>query len=119
MMKEFSNFIRKQGVVGLAIGFLMGGAVSKLVGSFVNDIIQPFLGMIFGSTEGLKSMQYESVTYGNFIATFIDFLIVALVVYFVLGKLAKLDKEKEPTTKIPTKKIAKKLNARKKLIVEI
>lgn len=102
-MKEFSNFIRKQGVVGLAIGFLMGGAVSKLVGSFVNDIIQPFLGMIFGSTEGLKSMKYESVTYGNFIATFIDFVIVAAVVYFVLEKFVKIDK-----AKLTTKKIAKK-----------
>lgn len=102
MIKEFSNFIRTQGVIGLAIGFLMGGAVSKLVGSLVGDIIQPLIGLIFGSTEGLKAMKYESITYGNFIANFIDFLIVAAVVYFILEKLVKIDKEKAPK-QIPNK----------------
>lgn len=92
VIKNFTGFIKTQGVIGLATGFLMGGAVSKFVSSFVEDIVQPLIGMIFGSTEGLKSLHYDSVMYGNFIATFIDFLIVATVVYFVLTKLVGTEK---------------------------
>ena len=40
-MRGFLNFIREQGVVGLAIGFILGGAISKLVAALVNDLINP------------------------------------------------------------------------------
>jgi large conductance mechanosensitive channel len=43
-MKGFLNFIREQGVVGLAVGFILGGSVSKVVTSLVTDIINPVLG---------------------------------------------------------------------------
>lgn len=96
-MQGFITFIREQGVVGLAIGFILGGAVSKLVASLVNDIIQPLIGMLFGSTDGLASLAYKSVSYGSFLAVLIDFLIVAAVVYFGFKalKLEGLDKKKE------------------------
>ena len=92
----FVDFIREQGVVGLAVGFILGGAVSKLVASFVTDIVQPIIGMFFGSTEGLAALSYKSIMWGNFLAILIDFVIVAAVVYFgvkMLG-LDKLDKKK-------------------------
>jgi len=47
-MSDFLDFIRKRGVMGLAIGFLLGGSVSRLVTSFVNDIVNPFVGLILG-----------------------------------------------------------------------
>lgn len=95
-VKGFMDFVREQGVVGLAVGFILGGAVSKLVASLVEDIIQPLIGMLFGSTEGLHALVYESVNYGTFLAVLIDFLIVAAVVYFGVKalKLEKLDKKK-------------------------
>ncbi len=92
----FIDFIRQQGVVGLAVGFILGGAVSKLVASLVQDVIQPAIGMIFGSTEGLIGLHYASINYGKFLAIGIDFVIVAAVVYFgvkLIG-LEKLDKPK-------------------------
>lgn len=92
----FLQFIREQGVVGLAVGFILGGAVSKLVASLVGDIIQPAIGMIFGSTEGLAALHYKSIMWGNFLAILIDFIIIAAVVYFgvkLIG-LDKLDKKK-------------------------
>lgn len=96
-MKGFIDFIREQGVVGLAIGFILGGAVSKLVASLVNDLIQPLIGMVFGSSEGLASLSYGSLAYGSFLAILIDFLIVAAVVYFGFKalKLDKIDKKKD------------------------
>lgn len=98
-MSGFINFIRKQGVVGLAIGFILGGAVSKLVASLVNDIINPVVGIILGKTGNLSSAAFNlgpiTIFWGNFINTLIDFLIIALVVYFgfKLLKLDKLDKK--------------------------
>lgn len=93
---EFVAFIREQGVVGLAIAFVLGGAVNKVVSSLVVDIIQPIIGLIFGSTKGLMSLHVGPVMIGNFLATTIDFAIIAWVVYFIFKKLKleQLDKKK-------------------------
>ncbi len=96
-MKDFLKFIREQGVVGLAIGFILGGATSKIVSSFVSGIVQPALGMVFGSPDGLATLKYESILYGQFLVDLIDFIVIAAVVYFVFSKLglSKLDKAKQ------------------------
>lgn len=93
----FMQFIREQGVVGLAVGFILGGSVSKVVTALVNDIINPLIGSVFGSTAGLKSMMLGPVMLGDFVAVTIDFLIVAAVVFFVVKGLGldHLDKKKE------------------------
>ena len=99
-MKGFLEFVRTQGVVGLAVGFILGGAVSKVVSSLVKDIINPVLGVVLGATGDLttKSISIGSVNimYGNFLSTSIDFIVIALVVYFGVKKLKldKLDKAK-------------------------
>ena len=96
-MKGFIQFIREQGVVGLAVGFILGGAVSKVVTALVNDIVNPLLGYVLGSTEGLKTMMLGPVLLGDFVAVLIDFVIIAAVVYFFVKGLGfdKLDKKKE------------------------
>ncbi len=100
-MKGFLEFIREQGVVGLAVGFILGGAVSKLVTALVTNIISPLLGLVLGTQEGLKeaslSIGSAKILYGDMISVALDFVIIALVVYFgvkILG-LDKLDKKKE------------------------
>ncbi|MEN9342355.1 MAG: hypothetical protein RIQ54_611 [Candidatus Parcubacteria bacterium] len=100
-MKGFLNFVREQGVVGLAVGFILGGAISKVVTALVNDIINPVLSGLFGSVGGLKNASIafggSSILYGDFLAVSIDFLVIALVVYYgvkALG-LERLDKKKE------------------------
>lgn len=99
-MNNFLNFIREQGVMGLAIGFILGGAVSEVVKSFINDIINPVLGLLLGSVDGLKTASIAffgaEILWGNFITILINFIIVALVVYFGFKglKLEKLDKKK-------------------------
>lgn len=104
-MKGFMNFIREQGVVGLAVGFILGGAVSGLVSSLVKDIINPVLGLILGFAKDLElaSIKIASaeIMWGSFLTVLIDFLVVALVVYFgVKGiGLDKLDKKKKSKLK--------------------
>ena len=100
-MKGFLNFIREQGVVGLAVGFILGGAVSKVVSALVTDIVNPLLGLALGAAGGFKTASFgigsAQILYGDLISTVIDFIVVALVVYFgvqMIG-LNKLDKNKE------------------------
>ena len=85
-MKGFFAFIRQQGVVGLAIGFILGGSISKVVTSLVNDIVQPVIGLIMGN-EGLSTLHYGPVYYGRFISGIIDFLIIAAIVYFIFKRI--------------------------------
>jgi|SRR6185369_3161038 len=97
----FLDFVRKQGVVGLAVGFLLGGAVSKLVTALVADIINPFMGLFLWSAQNLKDVKFEfhgSVfLWGDFLAMLIDFLIISAVVYFGVRGLGldKMDKKEE------------------------
>jgi large conductance mechanosensitive channel len=98
-MKGFMEFIREQGVVGLAVGFILGGAVSKVVAALVEDVINPLLGVALGAADGLQTASFSvgsaEILYGDLISVSIDFLVIALVVYFgvkILG-LDKLDKK--------------------------
>ncbi len=99
-MQGFLTFIREQGVMGLAIGFILGGAVSKVVASFVEDIINPMLGIVLGAAGALDAAVLKvgpvEILWGSFVTTVIDFVIIALVIFygFKLLKLEKLDKKK-------------------------
>lgn len=99
-IRGFVQFIREQGVVGLAIGFLLGGAVSKVVSALVTDIINPILSFVIGSAEGLKQASIPlgdaRILWGDFISVIIDFLIIAGVIYFGFKGFGidKLDKKK-------------------------
>ena len=98
-VRNFIEFIQKHGVVGLAIGFIMGGSVSKVVTALVNDLINPFIGLLIGNPDGLKAASFmignSTFLYGDFIAALIDFLIIAAVVFFLFKGLGieKLDKK--------------------------
>ena len=98
-MHGFIAFIREQGVVGLAVGFILGGAVSKIVASLVDNLVNPIVGLALGKVDLADkaiTLGSASLRYGKFISTLVDFVIIAAVVYFgvkMLG-LDKLDKKK-------------------------
>lgn len=100
-MRGFIDFIREQGVMGLAIGFILGGAVSKVVSALVEDVINPLLGLLLGKVGNLANATFNIgeavIGWGHFISVLIDFLVVALVVYygFKALRLDKLDKPKK------------------------
>jgi len=105
-IKAFFDFIRTQGVVGLAVGLVLGGAVSVMVKSLVDNVVMPPLGMLLGSAEGLKGLAWTMgktadgssavLHYGIFLNDFINFVVIALVVYLIvhLLRIEKLDKKK-------------------------
>lgn len=103
----FIDFIRTQGVAGLAVGLVLGGAITLLVKSFIDNIVMPQIGLMLGSSEGLKDLTLNLgrtangkgaiVYYGTFLSDLINFLVIAVVVYLVIHLLGfdKLDKKKE------------------------
>lgn len=102
----FIEFIRTQGVIGLAVGLVLGGAVGTTVKSLVDNVIMPPIGLLLGSTEGLKGLSVtigESnngvpviLKYGIFLNDSINFVIIAFVIYFLvkLLKVENIDKKK-------------------------
>jgi len=108
-LKNFMDFIREQGVVGLAIGVVLAGAVQQVVTAFVADFVAPFLGILLGSANDLNGKYFEVLgqqfMWGHFVLVVINFIIVALVIYLslkVLG-LDRLDKKKEAAAAAPKK----------------
>lgn len=100
-MKGFIDFIKEQGVISLAIAFIIGSAVVKLVNALVQDIINPIIALVLGNLENLSSAYFKigdaKIMWGDFVSVSIDFIIISLVVYFifvVLG-LKNLDKGKK------------------------
>ena len=101
MIKEFKEFISRGNVVDLAVGVIMGGAFGKIVTSLVNDLIMPLVGIIIGGinfTTLSITVKDSKIMYGNFIQNVVDFLIVALCIFFmvkIVNKLNDIHKKKE------------------------
>jgi large conductance mechanosensitive channel len=98
LIEQFMQFLKTFGIIGLAIAFVIGAASSKLITAFVNDLINPIVGLALPSGS-LKELAY-SVTnpqtgatsvfaYGDLIANVIDFLIIAFLVFTMYKILSK------------------------------
>ncbi len=99
-LNDFKAFALKGNIVDMAVGVVIGGAFGKIVTSLVNDIITPLLGLLTGniSLADLKLVLAPAVldaageivtpelavTYGAFLQTIIDFLIIALSIFMVM-----------------------------------
>jgi large conductance mechanosensitive channel len=97
----FVDFIRKQDVMTFGMAFILGGAVSNLVGSFTKDIINPVTSTLLGKAGGLNSITIgfgqNTLYVGNFIGTLLNFVVIAFIVYllFKVVGLEKLDLKEE------------------------
>jgi len=105
IVQEFKEFAVKGNAVDMAVGIILGAAFNKVVTSLVNDIIMPPIGYAIGGVEFkdlevvLKAASVAedgteiaavTVRYGAFINTCIDFLLVALAVFFVVKVMNKV-----------------------------
>lgn len=127
MWQEFKEFVAKGNVIDLAVGVVIGAAFGKIVTSFVEDIVMPPIGLLLGKVDfgnlfvNLSSTSYASLAeakaagaatlnYGAFINTLINFLIVALAIFFVVKAVNRYRRKQEEVT-APT--------AQEKLLAEI
>lgn len=100
----FVGFMREQGVIGLAIGLVLGVQVKAVVDQLVASFVNPVLGLVMPGQGSLSVKQFTLTVgdkqavfaYGAFLDVLISFFIVALVVYimFKMLHLDKLDKKK-------------------------
>lgn len=100
LMGEFKEFILRGNVMDMAIGVIIGGAFSGIVTALTDDFINPLINGIGGAEVGgtFKIYGGQVIKYGDFITAIINFLIMALVLFFILkavNKLMTVGKKKE------------------------
>ena len=106
VVSEFKEFIARGNVIDLAVGVIIGSAFGKIVTSLVNDIIMPLIGIIIGGINfsGLSlNVGNATITYGVFIQNVVDFLIIALCIFFFIKFIEKISKKEEETPAVVEK----------------
>lgn len=105
-VKEFQEFISRGNVIELAVGLAMGVAFTAIVNSFVNDIIMPIVGILLGGRD-FTSLAFTvgdaTFAYGNFIQAVINFLVIALVLFWIIKTMNRFMKKQEAAPPPPTK----------------
>ena len=110
LFNEFKEFIARGNVMDMATAF------GKITTSLVNDVFMPFIGWIFGARDMTalnlvvreavmdgETVVQEAITigFGTFVATIIDFILVALVVFAIVKTLNAMKKKKEEAPAAP------------------
>ncbi len=120
-VKEFKEFAVKGNAIDLAVGVIIGGAFGTIVSSLIDDIIMPIVGAIIGKPdfsslywvvkgvvpEGLpleearKLADVSIFAYGNFITVAINFLLLALVIFWMVKGINRMKKAEEVAPAAP------------------
>jgi large conductance mechanosensitive channel len=117
--KEFKEFIARGNVIDLAVGVIIGAAFGKIVTSLVTDVIMPPIGLVTGKVDfsslfiALDGKAYATVkdaqavaapiiTYGAFLNTILQFIIVAAAVFLMVKLVNRLKREHEEKPAAPT-----------------
>ncbi len=98
MFKEFKKFISRGNVMDMAVGVIIGSAFGKIVSSLVDNILMPLIGVLIGGIDfsGLTFQVKDAViSYGIFIQSILDFLIIAASIFCMMKILAKLSHKKK------------------------
>ena len=115
---DFKASLMKGDVLSLATAVVIGGAFGKIIGSAVDDIIMPLVGLVTGGIDftkkfiALNGQHYENLeaakkagasvmTYGNFVQAVINFIIIALFIFIVLRAAEKAKKKEEVAPAAP------------------
>jgi large conductance mechanosensitive channel len=90
ILDEFKQFAFKGNVIDLAVGVIIGAAFSKIIGSLVENIIMPLVGLILPGDRGYESWVAEingkTIPYGKFLGDVVNFIIIALVLFIFIVK---------------------------------
>ena len=111
-MAEFKQFIARGNVMDMAVGVIIGGAFGKISTSLVNDVIMPAVSMLTGGIDfsnwkivlkaavagadgAIDPTTEVAIKYGSFLATIVDFIIIAFAVFCLIKFLNSLHRKKE------------------------
>ncbi len=113
VVKDFKKFISRGNVLDMAVGVIIGGAFQSIINSLVKDCLMPFLSIITGGVdftewkwvlkeavldaEGAVTKAEVAVNYGNLINAILNFLLMALAIFFLIRLVNKAkDATKKP-----------------------
>jgi large conductance mechanosensitive channel len=106
IVREFREFAVKGNIVDLAVAVIIGAAFGKIISSLVEDIIMPAVGAL-GRVD-FKSLAIQvgeaKILYGKFIQTCIDFVIIAIAIFFmvkIINEMRRRDEHKPPAATPP------------------
>jgi len=111
-IKDFKAFALKGNVMDLAVAVIIGAAFSAIVASLVKDIITPLLLTPALNAVGAKNiaeLKWGEVTYGNFLAAVINFIVIALVIFTMIRAVVKLQRKEEEVPAPPAVSTTDKL----------
>jgi large conductance mechanosensitive channel len=114
LLKEFKEFAVKGNAMDMAVGIIIGAAFGKIVSSIVSDVIMPPIGLLIGGVDFSKlaitlkaaadGKEAVLLSYGKFVQTTVDFLIIAFAIFMIIKALNTLKRpEKAPAAPAPTK----------------
>lgn len=98
MVQEFKEFAMKGSLIDMAVGIIIGAAVSEMVGTLVENILMPIIGVFMGGVDFSTlsiTVGDAAIGYGAFIQALIDFLIIAFVIFMILKAINKMKKNFE------------------------
>lgn len=103
MFKEFKEFAVKGNVVDMAVGIVIGAAFGKIITSLVGDVIMPPIGVALGGVdfsnlsivvqEAIDKKPAVVISYGKFLQTIIDFIIIAFAIFTTVKTINSLKKK--------------------------
>jgi len=116
IVQEFKEFAIKGNMMDLAIGVIIGGAFGKIIDSLVKDVLMPLISVITGgdvdfsqwfivlgdnpnnlqTLEELQKAGINVLQYGSFLTVFINFLILAWVVFLLVKVMNRIRKQEAP-----------------------
>ena len=111
ILSEFKAFAVKGNVVDMAVGIIIGAAFGKIVSSFVCDVVMPPIGLLIGGVDFtdlaivLKAAEGDLpavvLSYGKFIQTILDFIIVAFAIFIGVKAINRLKREEAVAPSLP------------------
>ena len=129
IIHEFKEFIARGNVMDMAIGVIIAGAFGKITTSLVNDVFMPFISWIFGTRdmtalnlvvrEATETQEAIVIGFGSFVATIIDFLLIALVVFVIVKAMNSAKKRMEKPPEPAPAPAPPEPSAEEKLLTEI
>lgn len=93
MFQDFKKFALRGNVVDLAVGVVVGAAFGKIVTSLVTDIITPLIGILLNGidvTDLSLTIGASTITYGNFLQSIVDFLIISFAIFIAIKQITRL-----------------------------
>ncbi len=103
-LREFKEFALKGNVIDLAVAVIIGGAFGKIIESFIADIITPILlkpALEAAKVEDLAKLSLGGVLYGKFLATALNFIVIAFVIFLLIKAIAATKRQEAHEAHVP------------------